>query len=54
VTDSNDDTGPNDASTDSAKPNWRPMALALVAANSDRFTDWDSDRVVPVAPPTED
>jgi hypothetical protein len=53
VTDSNEETVPNDEAEHEAKPNWRPMALALVAASSARFLDWDSNRVVPVGATSE-
>jgi hypothetical protein len=43
---------PENDSTDVRKPVWRPLALALVAAGSARFTDWDADRVV-AAPATD-
>jgi hypothetical protein len=36
------------------RPAWRPLALALIAAGSARFADWEADRVVSVAAGADD
>jgi hypothetical protein len=50
VTDTYEGSDGHDRPVKVWEPMCRDLALALVTARSERFSDWDVDHVVPVAP----